>query len=79
MRPAQAEDPLTSVGIVTFYNDMMRFGFVRPDKDGTDMFVPATALGRAGMRSLVEGRMVSFEAAKDRRSGEIALDTIETA
>jgi hypothetical protein len=39
----------------------------------------ATALERAGIRNLVEGQKVSFDTAEDRRSGKIAVNTIETA
>ena len=48
-------------GTVKFYNEQKGFGFIAPDDGGKDVFVHATALERAGMRSLSEGQKVSFE------------------
>ena len=64
-------------GTVKFYNDMKGFGFIAPDDGSKDVFVHATALERAGMRSLVEGQKVSFETEADRRSGKIAVSNIQ--
>ena len=63
-------------GTVKFYNDQKGFGFIKPDDGGTDVFVHATALERAGMRMLSEGQKVSFTTAVDQRSGKTAVDTI---
>jgi CspA family cold shock protein len=67
------------MGTVKFYNDMKGFGFIQPNDGSKDVFVHATALERAGIRNLVEGQKVSFDTAEDRRSGKIAVNTIETA
>ena len=64
-------------GTVKFYNDQKGFGFIAPDNGGTDVFVHATALERAGMSALKEGQKVSFDTAKDQRSGKIAVDNIK--
>ncbi len=66
-------------GTVKFYNDQKGFGFIAPDGGGNDVFVHATALERAGMRSLVEGQKVSFDTQKDARTGKLAVATIEAA
>ena len=63
-------------GTVKFYNDQKGFGFIQPDDGGTDVFVHATALERAGMRALSEGQKVSCTTAVDKRSGKTAVDTI---
>jgi CspA family cold shock protein len=68
-----------TIGTVKFYNETKGFGFIAPNDGGKDVFVHATALERAGMRSLVEGQQVSFETEADRRSGKIAVSTIEAA
>jgi CspA family cold shock protein len=66
-------------GTVKFYNDQRGFGFIQPDDGGKDVFVHATALERAGIRSLDEGQKVSFETEVDRRSGKTAVSNIQTA
>jgi len=66
-------------GTVKFYNDQRGFGFIAPENGGNDVFVHATALERAGMRSLVQGQKVSFETQEDRRTGKTAVSTIQAA
>jgi CspA family cold shock protein len=66
-------------GTVKFYNEMKGFGFIQPTDGSKDVFVHATALERAGMRSLSEGQQVSFDTAEDRRSGKIAVNNIANA
>jgi CspA family cold shock protein len=66
-------------GTVKFYNDQKGFGFIQPDGGGKDVFVHATALERAGMRGLVEGQKVSFDAQEDRRTGKIPVANITAA
>ncbi|WP_018146825.1 cold-shock protein [Henriciella marina] len=64
-------------GTVKFYNDQKGFGFIAPDDGGNDVFVHATALERCGMSGLSEGQKVSYDTAKDQRSGKMAVNTIE--
>lgn len=66
-------------GTVKFYNDQKGYGFIAPDKGGKDVFVHATALQRAGMRSLAEGQKVAFDTAEDRRTGKVAVANIQPA
>lgn len=66
-------------GTVKFYNDQKGYGFIQPDNGGKDVFVHATALQRSGMNALSEGQKVSFETGEDRRTGKIAVTTIEAA
>jgi cold shock protein len=66
-------------GTVKFYNDQKGYGFITPDKGGKDVFVHATALERAGLRGLSEGQKVSYETGEDRRTGKVAVTTIEAA
>jgi cold shock protein len=66
-------------GVVKFYNGQKGFGFIQPDDGGKDVFVHATALERAGMHTLHEGQKVSFDTQEDRRTGKIAVGTIEAA
>ena len=68
-----------TTGTVKFYNDQKGFGFIQPDDGGKEVFVHATALERAGMRGLVQGQKVVFDTEEDRRSGKIAVGTIQAA
>jgi len=68
-----------TTGTVKFYNEQKGFGFIQPDDGGKDVSVHATALERAGMRSLVEGQKVSFDTAQDSRSGKTAVNNIKAA
>ena len=66
-------------GTVKFYNETKGYGFIQPDNGGKDVFVHVTALQRAGLRSLREGEKVSFDTQEDRRTGKIAVGTIQAA
>jgi CspA family cold shock protein len=68
-----------NTGTVKFYNDQKGFGFIQPDDGGNDVFVHATALERAGMRGLVQGQKVTFDVQQDRRTGKLAVGTIQPA
>jgi len=54
-------------GTVKFFNSAKGFGFIQPDDGGKDVFVHATALEAAGIRTLNEGDRVSFELEDDRK------------
>ena len=65
-------------GTVKFFNTAKGFGFIQPEQGGNDVFVHATALERAGIRTLNEGDRVSFVLEDDRRgrgkqAGQIEL------
>ena len=68
-----------TLGTVKFYNEQRGFGFIQPDDGGKDVFVHATALERAGIRSLTEGQKVSFDTEVDGRSGKTAVGNLKTA
>ena len=68
-----------NTGTVKFYNGQKGFGFIQPDGGGKDVFVHATALERAGIRSLNEGQKVSFDTQEDSRTGKIAVNNISAA
>lgn len=67
------------VGTVKFYNEQKGYGFIQPEDGSKDVFVHATALERAGMRALTEGQKVSFDVQEDRRTGKLAVSTIQNA
>ncbi len=55
-----------ATGTVKWYNPQKGYGFIAPDEGGKDVFVHATALEAAGIRSLDDGQTVSFELTDDR-------------
>ena len=64
-------------GIVKFYNGQKGFGFIQPEDGGKDVFVHASALERAGVMGLADGQKVSFDTEMDRRSGKVAVRTLQ--
>ena len=66
-------------GTVKWYNDQKGYGFIQPDNGGKDVFVHATALERAGLRSLREGQKVSFELQTDQRNGKTSAVNLQAA
>jgi cold shock protein len=56
-----------TIGTVKFFNTAKGFGFIAPEGGGKDVFVHATAVEAAGMRTLVEGQRVSFDVQPDAR------------
>jgi CspA family cold shock protein len=61
-----------TIGTVKFYNGSKGFGFISPEGGGKDVFVHATALEAAGLRSLNEGQQVSFDIQPDARGSKAA-------
>ena len=66
-------------GTVKFFNAAKGFGFIKPEDGGADVFVHATALERAGIRSLNEGDRVSFVLEDDRRGRGKQAGQVELA
>jgi cold shock protein len=60
------------LGTVKFFDAVKGYGFVQLDDGSNDVFVHATALEAAGIRSLNEGDKISFVLEADRRGREQA-------
>ena len=63
-------------GTVKWFDISKGFGFIQPEDGSTDVFVHASAVERAGMRSLEEGQKVSFDVVADKKSGKNAADNL---
>jgi CspA family cold shock protein len=59
-----------TIGTVKFFNGTKGFGFISPEGGGKDVFVHASAVEAAGMRSLNEGQQVSFDIQPDARGSK---------
>ena len=59
-----------AIGTVKFFNSTKGFGFIAPEGGGKDVFVHATAVEAAGMRSLNEGQRVTFEIQPDAKGSK---------
>jgi CspA family cold shock protein len=68
-----------TTGTVKWFNTTKGFGFIQPDNGGTDVFVHASAVDRAGMQSLSDGQKISFEVVEDRKSGKSSADNLQAA
>ena len=68
-----------TIGTVKFFNTSKGFGFIAPEGGGKDVFVHATAVEAAGLRTLNEGQKVSFDTQEDHRTGKIAVGNITAA
>ena len=68
-----------TIGTVKFFNTSKGFGFIAPEGGGKDVFVHATAVEAAGMRTLNEGQKVSFELRADRKTGKSSADNLRPA
>lgn len=66
-------------GTVKFFNTAKGYGFIQPEGGGKDVFVHATALEQAGIRSLNEGDKVTFVLEDDRRGRGKQAGQIEKA
>ena len=61
-----------TAGTVKFFNATKGFGFISPEGGGKDVFVHASALEQAGIRSLAEGQRVTFDIQPDARGSKAA-------
>ena len=68
-----------ATGTVKWYNETKGYGFIQPDNGGKDVFVHATALERAGLRSLREGQKVTFELQTDQRNGKTSAVNLQAS
>jgi CspA family cold shock protein len=59
-----------AIGTVKFFNTTKGFGFIAPEGGAKDVFVHASAVEAAGLRSLAEGQQVSFDIQPDAKGSK---------
>jgi CspA family cold shock protein len=69
-QPDAQEQSYMAIGTVKFFNANKGFGFISPEGGAKDVFVHATAVEAAGMRTLSEGQKVSFDIQPDARGSK---------
>jgi CspA family cold shock protein len=53
-------------GTVKWFNAEKGFGFIQPETGGNDVFVHVSAVNAAGLRTLNEGDVVTYDVTADR-------------
>ena len=66
-----------SKGTVKWFNNQKGYGFIEPDDGGKDVFVHIRAVESAGLSTLNEGQIVSFEVVADRRTGKSSAENLQ--
>ena len=65
-----------ATGVVKWFNTTKGFGFIQPDDGGQDVFVHISAVERAGLSGLAEGRKVSYEIKVDPKRGKSSAENL---
>jgi cold shock protein len=65
-----------ATGTVKWFNATKGFGLIEPEDGSTDVFVHISAVERSGMGGLNEGRKVSYEIVRDKKSGKNSADNL---
>lgn len=68
-----------NTGTVKFFNSTRGYGFITPDSGGADVFVHISAVERAGMHSIAEGQILTFDVVRDNRNGKNAAENLQAA
>ena len=66
-----------ATGTVKWFNVTKGYGFIQPEDGTSDVFVHASAVERAGMRSLTEGQKIGYEVLRDKKSGKLSAENLQ--
>lgn len=66
-----------AIGTVKWFNPSKGFGFIEPESGGSDVFVHASAVEKAGMGTLTEGQRVEYDVLEER--GKSAAGNLKEA
>ena len=65
-------------GTVKWFNPGKGYGFIQPEDGSRDVFVHISAVERAGLATLEEGRKVSFDLVSGR-NGKMSAENLALA
>ena len=66
-----------ATGTVKWFNAQKGYGFIQPDDGGRDVFVHISAVERSGIGGLNDGKKVSYDLEKDKRSGKMSAGNLQ--
>jgi CspA family cold shock protein len=61
-------------GTVKWFNPQKGFGFIQPQDGGADVFVHISAVQQAGLSTLNDGQLVSFDLEQGRQGKTSAIN-----
>jgi cold shock protein len=64
-------------GTAKWFNAQKGVGFIAPDGSDPDAFVHVSAVERAGLRGLTEGRKVQYDLVTDPRRGKSSAENLK--
>lgn len=64
-------------GKIKWFNATKGYGFIEPNEGGDDVFVHITAVERAGLQSLKEGQVLSYELSENKGKTSAVNLTVE--
>ena len=67
-----------ATGTVKWFNPTKGFGFIQPNDGSKDVFVHISAVERAGLGTLNEGQVVSFDL-EQGREGKVSAANLKAA
>src|ERR1700751_1775259 len=65
---------LMATGTVKWFNAQKGYGFIQPENGGADVFVPISAVERAGVDNFREGQKLSYELEQGQRGRVSAVN-----
>ena len=66
-------------GTVKWFSGQKGFGFIQLNDGGNDVFVHISAVERAGLSGLAEGKKVTFEIKADKMRGKVSAENLALA